>query len=120
MVNAIETTPDETGMSPTGWDLRRRAPRVEDRVLMADTLDLLNHLPKGLRPSHLARQYPRVANEVSLLWPNTEKLKAYLNGLLADRRGNRQGFPALVHEEIVALRGYIEQRSEPVDTRFAA
>lgn len=118
---ANETSPVAApGMSPTGWDLQRRAERVEDRVLLTDTRDLLAHLPKGVRPTQLARQYPRVLNEVRLYWADTERLKDYLDELLNDRRGGRQGFPGLVQEELRALRTYIGQRSEPFDTRFAA
>lgn len=111
---------DLSDMSPTGWDLRRRAPRLEDRVLLADTLDLLEHLPHGLRPLNLARQFPRVLNEVRARWADTENLKAYLAEVMEDRRGNRTGFPALVYEELVALRSYIEQRADPFDTRWAS
>jgi hypothetical protein len=114
-----ETPASDPTMSLTGWDLARRAPRVEDALLLADTRDLLGHLPPAVRPQQLPLQYPRIANRIKELWPHTAQLKGFLEGLVEDARGGRRGFSPLVDEELHALRLYIDQRQEPFDTRWA-
>ncbi len=102
---------DASAAPVTSWELQRRAKRAEDALLLTDTLELLRHLPRGVQPRRLARQFPRVANEVRRLWYETDALNAYLDTLLVDSRGTREGFPALVAEEIRALRAYVGQRN---------
>jgi hypothetical protein len=108
---ATPTPPSDP--SPTHlWSLARRHARLEDRLLLTDTVDLLRHLPKGVRPHELARAYPRIANEIRRLWPETEPLLTYLMALMVDHRGNRKGFPVLIQEEIRALVQYVAQRED--------
>ena len=46
--------------------------------------------------------YPRICNRVQQLWGTTE-CEDYLNTLVIDTRGNRQGFPAPMMEELLYL-----------------
>jgi hypothetical protein len=61
-------------------------------------------LPKSVRPLALLRQYPRIANAMALMWREPDIFRAYLEDLLIDRRGNRQGFPKAIRQELLALR----------------
>lgn len=67
-------------------------------------------LPGEIQPRALLRTYPRIANIMAALWGNRESFEKYLNDLLIDQRGNRQGFPPDVHIELLNLRDYIEGR----------
>ncbi len=87
----------------TLWQPIRRAPRVEDNLMMADTARWLNNLPPGLRPCLLQQRYPRIVNQLFLLWPSHDKTLAYFDSLLADKRGDREGFHPLIEEELTAL-----------------
>ncbi len=46
--------------------------------------------------------YPRICNRVQQLWGSTD-CEAYLNTLVIDTRGNRQGFPPPMMEELLYL-----------------
>lgn len=93
------------------WEPVRRPGRVEDRVLLRDTQQWLGSLPRGVRPVALPQKYARIANELARLWHDEAALHDYLEDLLVDRRGGRQGFPALVQEELRALCLFALRRS---------
>lgn len=61
-------------------------------------------LPTKARPVHLIHRFGRIANLLAASWDDVDVTYAYLDELLVDRRGNRDGFPPEVHAEIVALR----------------
>jgi hypothetical protein len=88
------------------WAPMRRADRVEDKLLLLDTQQWLRSLPRGARPVELPKRFARIANELCRLWSAPAELEAYFASLLVDTRGDRQGFPALVHEELCALHHY--------------
>ena len=55
-------------------------------------------------PIELGRNYPRIVNRLAETWDNPEEGNKYLDSLLLDDRGNRQGFPMKVLRELIALR----------------
>ena len=63
-------------------------------------------LPHNVRPLALLRRYPRIANAMALAWDEPNSLRAYFEVLLVDRRGNRQGFPKAIRQELLALREF--------------
>jgi len=89
------------------WEGVRRPARVEDQLLLGDTVAWLTGMPLGVRPRALPVRFPRIANELCRLWTDDEALRQYLDTLLVDRRGGRQGFPPLVTEELAALDHYL-------------
>jgi len=98
----------------------RRPQRLEDKLLLADTKDLIEHLPEDVRPKALPIYFPRIANEMCRRWTDTESLKEYFLSLLTDGRSGRRGFPPLVHNEILALAAYIGKRLDhSYDTRWS-
>ena len=67
-------------------------------------------LPPEIQPSALLRDYPRIANALARASSDVPALTAYLDSLLIDRRGGRQGFPGDVHHELQSLREYFGGR----------
>jgi hypothetical protein len=67
--------------------------------------------------SAIEEKFPRIAEQITLLWgfPEMEK---YFEKIMYDDRGGREGFPADVMSELVFLgilhgRAYPFKRSEP-------
>ena len=54
----------------------------------------------------LIRQFARIANLIAATWSNREYFETYMESLLTDQRGNRQGFPPDVLAELSALEVY--------------
>ena len=89
---------------PGDW-LSHRKNRPIDRLLpIAERWS--DALPAGLRPTALIAYYPRIANLLALHWDDRGALTAYLDQLLVDRRGHRQGFPPPVLAELRRLRDH--------------
>jgi len=89
-----------------GWTWERRAPRLEDDHLMAHTRNWLHALPKGVCPVHLPKAFPRIANGLCRLWPETGALDQYFEEKEFTARHDRSGFPPLIREELLALHLY--------------
>lgn len=62
---------------------------------------ILQNMPERY-PFALEQKYERVLNKISDLW-DTQEIDDYFADLLMDKRGNRQGFPQDVAQEIVIL-----------------
>jgi hypothetical protein len=85
-----------------------RAP--QRRAVLLDTTTLwMAELPQAVRPIHLARKFPRIANSIAELWPRGARCEEYLVTLVVDLRGNRTGFPPEVARELTALRSYFTE-----------
>ena len=54
-------------------------------------------------PNALLAKFPRIANLLAVLWEDPNSLRRYLDDLLVDKRGNRQGFPLDILRELFAL-----------------
>ena len=52
----------------------------------------------------LIETFPRIGNRIVLLW-GTVDLQNYLNTLIVDERGGREGFPHPVAEAILRIHG---------------
>jgi hypothetical protein len=83
------------------WDGERRPAPVEP--LAEPTAAWLASLPAAVRPSQLARQFPRIANRVCELWKRPAQCDAYFKTLIMDHRGGRKGFPPAVANELATL-----------------
>jgi hypothetical protein len=91
-------------VDPGAW-LSHRKNRPVDRLLPI-AKRWQEALPATLRPQALIAYYPRIANLLALQWNDPDALAAYLDELLVDRRGDRQGFPPPVQSELVRLRNH--------------
>ncbi|MHB1245221.1 MAG: hypothetical protein ACYCZH_02180 [Sulfuriferula sp.] len=52
--------------------------------------------------SHLENQFPHIVQELVAKW-GTPDVETYLASLMMDNRGNRQGFPSAVAEELMLI-----------------
>jgi hypothetical protein len=90
--------------------MRKRWPATEP---LPATFKWMARLPHAVRPLAVLRQFPRVANSLAAAWWDREAFRACLYDLLVDKRGNRQGFPADVEAELLALRHYFDECCYP-------
>ena len=98
------------GHPPKG-DRRSLRKSPQFNIALPATNRWLALLPDEIQPRALLRQFPRIANVMARTWEDQKSLEKFLNDLLADRRGNRQGFPPEVHIELLNIRDYIEGRN---------
>lgn len=89
---------------PGEWESQRAPARVGDQMIHPHTQAWLRSLPGSRWPMNLASRFPRVANHLALVWPDRVLCERAFERLLQDERGGRQGFPAMVQAELVALR----------------
>ena len=68
------------------------------------TQDWLKGLPDAIKPLKCAEHYPRVLNKLAALWSLEERCIDFLDELLTDRRGDRQGFSYGILGELRLLR----------------
>ncbi len=61
-------------------------------------------LPIDIQPRTLLYKFPRIANLIAAMWQDPNSLRRYVDDLLVDSRGNRQGFPLEVLRELFKLR----------------
>src|SRR5262244_83706 len=80
--------------------LRRGAPV---NTLLPATAAWAERLPSDLRPVALLGRYARIANLLAATWADPRAFEAYMDSLLTDKRGNRQGFPPDVARELATL-----------------
>ncbi len=61
-------------------------------------------LPADILPyvSMIREQYPRIGEKITLLWGSVE-LQKYLNNLIFDARGDREGFPKHVAAALLRI-----------------
>jgi len=81
--------------------------------LLPTSLNWLKSVPEEARPVALATRYARVVNSLAQQWNDRAACDAYLDALLVDRRGNRQGFPTVVQADIRILREYFLRSQQP-------
>jgi hypothetical protein len=100
---------DQAGNTSAG----ARQPQPREK-LADETLLWLERLPDALRPRVLPVRFPHMANALCRRWNNSDMLRAYLDDLLIDNRGNRQGLPADVADELATLKDYFETVLHPM------
>ncbi len=79
----------------------RGNPLIEEAAIR-----LLESLPPTLCLVALRGQFPRILNRIAHTWHDPRKFGALIASLLIDDRGQRQGFPFDVVNEITELREY--------------
>ena len=96
-----------------GHTWERRSPTPADSHVLAHTRNWLKALPYGVRPVHLQADFPRIANDLARLWAETIALDQYFEEKEFSPRHDRQGFPPLIKEELLAMHVY-SLRNRPV------
>jgi hypothetical protein len=87
---------------------RLDAPSVPERPTSKAT-ELIAKIPKDLSLIHVYSEYPRVLNKIASTWGNPREFYPYIDSLLMDSRGGRQGFPFAVARELNRLAQHYEQ-----------
>ena len=78
--------------------------------LLKPTFAWASTLPVEVQPRSLLYKFPRIANLMAAMWPDPNSFRRYMDDLLVDKRGNRQGFPVDVLRELFELRAYYEEQ----------
>lgn len=94
------------------WRQFRRPESPKSMLLTDYTVRWLFAQPKDLLPKTLAREYPRIVNQIADLWEQTDACVKYLDDLLIDHRGTRQGFPKKIIFELTRLKVHLAAPSE--------
>jgi hypothetical protein len=89
------------------WTTRRS--KEPANGLLRPTTQWAATLPASVVPHALVSKFPRICNLLAVLWQDPGSLRRYLDDLLVDRRGTRQGFPVEILRELFALRAYYEE-----------
>lgn len=88
-------------------------PAERSAELTADAVRLVDALVRACPMRELAARFPRVLNQIASLWNQPAVLERHFEELLLDSRGQRQGFPAEVLNELSRLRGLSASRLRP-------
>ena len=97
----VQSRSDENG--------RKRRAAEPANGLLRPTMNWASTLPPDVQPSALLAKFPRIGNLIAALWRDPNSLRRYVDDLLVDKRGNRQGFPVDVLSELFALRAYYDE-----------
>lgn len=97
---------EETVKQEENWAAKRQPEIPSDRKLSGSTVVWMMSLPSNIRPLHLARKFPRIANKLAEGWQRPVICDKIFDELMMDHRGTRKGFPHEVAKEIGDLRGY--------------
>ena len=64
-------------------------------------------LPADIAPdiAVIQERFPRIGNKITLMW-NSAELQKFLNELIFDARGDRQGFPPDIAEILMRIHRY--------------
>jgi hypothetical protein len=91
-------------------DWTKRRTKEPANGLLKPTLAWASTLPNEIQPRALMQRFPRIANLLAAIWPDPNSFRRYIDDLLVDRRGNRQGFPVEILRELLELRGYYDEQ----------
>ncbi len=94
------------------WPSLRRPVPPDSLALTPTAVRWLAALPPEARPLELCRRFPRIGNQLAALCSHPDGILAYLEDLLIDKRGGRQGFPDDIALELSRLQEHL-QRPQP-------
>ena len=89
------------------WESRRKTEPTNG--LLKPTFAWASTLPIEVQPRSLLYKFPRIANLLAAMWPDPNSFRRYIDDLLVDKRGNRQGFPVDVLRELFELRAHYDE-----------
>jgi len=99
--------PDSQSQNDAEWTKRRSSEPANG--LLRPTVNWALALPADACPQALLAKFPRIANLIAVLWQDPNSLRRYIDDLLVDKRGNRQGFPQNILRELFALRAHYDE-----------
>ena len=102
--------PDEPAARPAVRYGRRRSDEPRSTAgrppLNEQAIALLQVLPPPMRLVALRNGFARIVNHIAAIWDDAQAFDRYVDSLLVDTRGKRQGFPLPVVAELAELRAY--------------
>jgi len=104
----------DAAIEPVAPATQRKGAPTDDPL--PQTVTWAAKLPRDIRPLALLRSFPRIANLLAASWTEPTAFRLRIDELVVDFRGNRQGFPPEVMEELFALRAYYEDM-HPTDRK---
>src|SRR6266481_4973849 len=93
------------------YSKRRHQPEKDDVELSAAGQALLAYIEEAARPKELAAAFPRIVNHMAKLWKMPREMNRYLEELLTDTRGKRQGFQLNILMELSTLNDYYKTKT---------
>jgi hypothetical protein len=96
-----------TAAAQQDWTKHRKSEPANG--LLKPTFAWASTLPVEAQPRSLMYKFPRIANLLAAMWPDPTSFRRYMDDLLVDKRGNRQGFPVDVLKELFELRAYYDE-----------
>ena len=96
------------GTQEVDWAQHRKSSPATG--LLKPTFAWASTLPAQVQPRSLLSKFPRIANLLAAMWPDPNSFRRYMDDLLVDKRGNRQGFPVDVLKELFELRSYYDEQ----------
>ena len=99
--------------APVDYSKLRHQAEQDDLKLSAAGLAWLASVEQSARPIKLAAAFPRIVNRMAKLWKMPGLANRYLEELLTDTRGNRQGFPLNILKELGTLKDYYQAKVFP-------
>jgi len=105
----VDPEPRSTAHSGQTADWSKRRAGEPANGLLKPTFAWASTLPAEIQPRSLLYKFPRIANLLAAMWPDPVSFRRYIDDLLVDKRGNRQGFPVDVLRELFELRAYYDQ-----------
>lgn len=106
-VVAPTRTTEVRSQNDENWQAKRASQPANG--LLRPTANWASALPDDVRPTALLTKFPRIANLLAVLWQDPNSLRRYMDDLLVDKRGDRQGFPLDVLRELFAVRAHYDQ-----------
>ncbi len=79
-----------------------------DRMMSDQAIQWIAQLPVSVQPRKL-REIPRILNKLAAVWSDYAVCSKYLESLLIDDRGDRQGFPPAIMGELIALNLFLHE-----------
>jgi len=95
---------DLTPKAKVNWEQFRRPQNPKSMILTDHAVKWLFSVPREILPKTLAREYPRIINYIADRWETPSACVAYLDELLIDERGTRQGFSQKIVFELNRLK----------------
>ncbi len=110
-LNDLEAVTEQRPAVPLGNDLDWTQRRMSEPAngLLKPTFAWASTLPLEVQPRTLLYKFPRIANLIAAMWQDSNSLRRYVDDLLVDKRGTRQGFPVEVLRELFLLRAYYDE-----------
>jgi len=105
----VVSEPRPAGLSgnDSNWTKRRMSEPANG--LLKPTFAWASSLPQDVQPRTLLYKFPRIANLIAAMWQDPNSIRRYVDDLLVDKRGSRQGFPVEVLRELFQLRAYYDE-----------